>query len=88
MGKGNFNQRQCIKALKRIGFFISPNQRKGKHFKYLPPDEIIEKIKTDMNVPKFIMIPRGKELHVQDLILKELKTMGGDDLVRKFLDNL
>lgn len=82
MGEYNFNRRQCIKALKKLGFYYSLNQRKGKHDKYDPPANIKDKISYPG--PTFIMIPRHNELRCQHEIIDELRAMGGEDLVSKF----
>lgn len=78
MGETNFNRRQCIRALIKLGFTLS-NKRFGIHDKLVAP--------FPAN-PPFIMIPRHKELHCQQAILKELRKMGGDELIKKFLENL
>lgn len=83
MGITNFNRKQCIKALKRLGFTESLSRR-GNHDKFLPPKQL--NIKAGQ--PPFIMVPRHKDLHCQSAILKELKAMGGDQLTQAFLDNL
>lgn len=75
MGELNFNQHQCVKALKKLGFYLA-NKREGKHDKFRSPI-------PNCN-PPFIMIPRHKELHCQKEIIAEIKKMGGDDLVTKF----
>ncbi len=80
----NFNQRQCIRALKRLGFVDRSKRR--KHFKFYPPENIAERIA--IGSPQFIIIPNHRELKVQKLIIQEIKSMGGEELVRKFLDNL
>lgn len=79
MGDLNFNRSQCIRALLKLGFAESPSRR-GSHDKFLAP--------FPNTNPPFIMIPRHRQLHCQRAILKELKTMGGDDLLKKFLDLL
>jgi len=83
MGINNFNRRQCICALKKIGF-QQVNSRRGKHDKFTPPSSVIS---TSSN-PPFIMVPRHKNLHCQNAIIKELSDMGGDELVKKFRQHL
>lgn len=80
----NFNKRQCIRALKRLGF-VEKSKRK-KHFKFYPPGNIAQKITPGL--PQFIMVPNHRELKVQKLIVQELREMGSEELVKKFLDNL
>jgi flagellar biosynthesis protein FliP len=81
MGELNFNRRQCLRAFKKLGFYIG-GKRRGIHDKYYPPKEIAESLAS--NQAHFIMIPRHNELHVQAEIVKELKAMGSDKLVEKF----
>ena len=81
MGEYNFNKRQCLQALKKLGFFEG-SKRRGIHDKYYPPKRISENL-TSEKAP-FIMIPRHNELHIQTEIIKEIKAMGGDDLVEQF----
>lgn len=78
MGEANFNRRQCVRALARLGFTLT-NRRFGVHDKYKAPF---------MANPQFIMVPRHKDIHCQQAILRELKKMGGEDLEKRFLDNL
>ncbi len=81
MGELNFTTRQCIQALKKLGFLLG-NKRFGKHDKFYPPPAIAEQL-TGMQ-PRFIMIPRHSDLHCQSEIVSELRVMGGDVLVEKF----
>ena len=76
----SFRRTRCISALKKLGFVIKKSRR-GKHDKYMSPDVYLEQ-KRDRQ-PPFIMVPRGK-LHCQDEIVKELRNLGGDELVREF----
>lgn len=82
MSNRTFDKRQCLKALKKIGFYKSSNQRRGNHDKYLVPDYL----KRDNH--KFIMIPRHNKLIIQNEIKKELKEIGGKKLLSEFIDNL
>ncbi|MFA6534450.1 MAG: hypothetical protein WCT37_04775 [Patescibacteria group bacterium] len=75
MGESNFNGRQCTRALIHLGFTLD-TKRHGKHDKYKAPF-------ANSN-PPFIMIPRHADIHCQENILKELKKMGGDELVEQF----
>ena len=86
MGEYNFNRRQCLKALIKLGFYYSLKQRRGKHDKYDPPASLKEKIVPPN--PIFIMIPRHNELRCQHEIIDELRAMGGDELVNKFKNYL
>ena len=81
MGEWDFNTRECVRALAKLGFYLG-NKRNGKHDKYYPPDKIAEKLEGKQS--RFIMIPRHSELHCQKLIISELKAMGGEDLVAAF----
>lgn len=81
MGEKDFNRKQCASAFLEIGFF-EVAQRRGKHDKWAPPKHIAEKL-TGLQ-PRFIMVPRHNDLHCQSKILKELRAMGGDELVEAF----
>jgi hypothetical protein len=85
VGELNFNTKQCIRSLKRLGFYLS-NKRSGRHDKFEPPKTIADKLIGLQ--PKFIMIPRHRELHCQPEIISELRAMGGDELVASFKQNL
>ncbi|MFH1565375.1 MAG: hypothetical protein ABIC82_06070 [bacterium] len=80
-----FKRNRCISALLKLGF-SKKNARRGKHDKYAPPAKYAEK--REMNQPPFIMIPRGRTLHCQDEIVKELHNLGGEEFVKKFEENL
>ncbi len=81
MGETNFNKRQCVRALRKLGFYEN-SRRGGIHDKWFPPQEIASTLQPQQ--PHFIMVPRHNELHVQREILKELEAMGGRELVEKF----
>jgi predicted RNA binding protein YcfA (HicA-like mRNA interferase family) len=85
VGELNFNNKQCIRALLRIGFYLN-NKRHGQHDKYFPPKAVADNIAVGR--ARFIMIPRHKDLHCQREILSELRMMGGDDLIDLFKKNL
>lgn len=76
----DFNTRKCVKALSKLGF-TKGTKRRGPHDKYYPPATL----KRNEGSCPFIMIPRHSELRLQDKILKELRNMGGEDLVNRFL---
>jgi hypothetical protein len=69
----------------RLGFFLS-NKRNGRHDKFEPPKVIADTLVGRQ--PRFIMIPRHRELHCQSEIISELRAMGGDELVASFKKNL
>lgn len=79
MGKNDFTYRQCVRALLKLGF-REVSVRSGNHDKFRSPFD-------DAN-PSFIMVPRHRVLHCQKAILKELKTMGGEDLVERFFGEI
>lgn len=81
----NFSQRQCIRSLQKIGF-LEKSKRRGKHFKFVPPERIKQHIQPGQ--PPFLMVPRHRELRVQHQIIRELRAMGGDTLVEEFLQSL
>jgi predicted RNA binding protein YcfA (HicA-like mRNA interferase family) len=85
MGEKNFNKRQCIRALVALGFYLD-NKRRGQHDKFAVPVDLAAKIVWPN--PKCIMVPRHNTLHCQEAILQELRKMGGDDLVRRFIAEL
>lgn len=82
MGRQDFNRKQCIRALLKLGF-IKDNKRRGSHDKFRAPEELLRN--RQENQPPFIMVPRSRQLHCQLEILKELWAFGGDELVEKFL---
>lgn len=81
MGETNFNRRQCIRALKKLGFYLD-NKRSGGHDKYRPPSDIQINIRSPQ--PPFIMVPRHNDLHCQSEIMAELMSMGGEELLSAF----
>ena len=83
MGEYNFNRRQCVSALKKLGFFLQ-NDRAGIHDKFGFPSNY----QIPVGHRPFIMIPRHNELKVQHNIIKELKAVGGQELVEKFMQLL
>ncbi len=81
MGGLNFNTRQCLQALNKLGFSMA-NRRHGRHDKFIPPAEIAGQL-TGLQ-SRFIMVPRHGDLHCQAEIIRELKAMGGEKLVQEF----
>ena len=81
MGELNFNAKQCLRAFKQLGFTLA-NKRRGRHDKFVPPKDIADKLSGVQ--PRFIMVPRHRELHCQSEILSELRAMGGEELVSRF----
>lgn len=81
MGETNFNRRQCLRALSKLGFFLA-NKRSGGHDKYRPPTDIQAGILPPQR--PFIMVPRHNNLECQVEIVEELKKMGGVELVERF----
>jgi predicted RNA binding protein YcfA (HicA-like mRNA interferase family) len=78
MGERDFNRGQCIRALLKLGFYLS-NKRSGKHDKYKAP--------MSCN-PPFIMMPRHKDIHCQSAIITELFKIGGKKMVDDFISYL
>ncbi len=83
--RANFNRKECIKSLKKLGF-VKKNVRRGKHDKFFAPENLLKN--KQENQPPFIMVPRARQLHCQLEILKEIWAFGGDELVNKFIDNI
>ncbi len=85
MGGKDFSRAKCIRALKKLGFYLG-NKRKGKHDKFYPPQVIAAQLVGQQ--PRFIMVPRHAQLHCQNEILSELQKMGGSRLVDDFMEKL
>ena len=85
MGKNDFNRRQCIKALKKIGF-EEKSSRRGNHDKFVAPKCFLKN--KQPNQPPFIMISRNRNIHCQRAIIRELYNFGEDELVKDFLENI
>lgn len=79
-----FTEKQCRKALEKIGF-IDASKRRAGHYKYKPPKEC--KIILENNIKPFITIPKH-QFFCQDAIVRELKLLCGEEIKQKFLDNL
>lgn len=82
MGRNDFNRKQCLRALKKLGFERSVTRR-GSHDKMNAPLYMAQQ--KQLNQPPFIMVPRSRKLHCQREILKEIHVLGGDELVEEFL---
>ncbi len=80
----NFTQKQCVKALLKIGF-VSASKRRGKHFKFKPPENCIINF-TEKQRP-FITVPKHK-FYCQDAIVAEIRKLCGEEMKEKFLKNL
>jgi len=85
MRRVDFNRKQCIKSLKKLGF-IKKNTRRGKHDKFVAPNNLLENRREGQ--PSFITVPRSRQIHCQLEIQKEIWAFGGDELVKEFLDNM
>lgn len=81
MGIKDFSSSECVRALVQLGFVLK-KVRRGPHLKYEPPKDILEKIPSDS--PHFIMVPKHRVIHCQEEIVKELKSMGGEELAKQF----
>lgn len=80
----DFTQKQCIKALLKIGF-TDASKRRAKHYKYKPPKEGAGVYKG--NIKPFITVPKHK-FFCQDAIVSEINKLCGEETKQKFLDNL
>lgn len=80
----NFTQKQCIRALLKIGF-TDASKRRAKHFKYKPPENCINRYQIDIR--PFITVPKHK-FYCQDAIVSEIARLCGEEIKQKFLDNL
>ncbi|PIR12934.1 hypothetical protein COV49_03775 [Candidatus Falkowbacteria bacterium CG11_big_fil_rev_8_21_14_0_20_39_10] len=80
----NFTQKQCIKALLKIGF-TDASKRRGKHFKYKPPQKYFNNYNG--NIKPFITVPKHK-FFCQDAIVSEIGKLCGKEMEQKFLENL
>ena len=76
MGIKDFNRTECVRALVKLGFYKSGSGR-GDHDKYICPEF------KNCN-PPFIMVPRHNRIHCQGKIIRDLKMMGGDNLIQRF----
>lgn len=79
----DFTQKQCIRALLKIGF-TDASKRGGKHFKYRPPEKLC---RAEGNIRPFITVPKHK-FFCQDAIVNEVGKICGDEMKQAFLKNL
>lgn len=84
MGKDDFSRTECIRALTAIGF-KKKNKRSGKHDKYVPPDRFKGNFRAGRR--PFVMVPHG-ELHVQQEIVSEIKSLCGEEMAKEFLKKI
>jgi len=80
----DFTQRQCIKALLKIGF-TDASKRRGKHLKFRPPEKCVNNYKE--NIKPFITVPKHK-FFCQDAIVNEISKICGEETKQEFLKNL
>ena len=82
----SFNARQCLKALKKLGFLIDKSKGKSGHCKtYFPSDIKILKVQKP-----FIIISLHGKFRLQKVILKELEQKGisKEKFIHGLKDNL
>jgi hypothetical protein len=79
----DFTQKQCIRALLRIGF-TDASKRGGKHFKYRPPEKFSN---SEGNIRPFITVPKHN-FFCQDAIVNEIGKICGEDMKQEFIKNL
>jgi len=80
----DFTQKQCKKALLKIGF-TDASKRRAKHFKFKPPQKC--NLNCEGNIKPFITVPKH-QFFCQDAIVNEVKKICGEEMKQKFLDNL
>lgn len=80
----DFTQKQCIKALLKIGF-TDASKRKAKHYKYRPPEKY--NINFEGKIKPFITVPKHK-FFCQDAIVNEVYKLCGQEMKQKFLENI
>jgi hypothetical protein len=80
----SFTKKQCIRALLRIGF-TDASKRRAKHYKYKPPDHCAKNFGE--NIRPFITVPKH-DFYCQDAIVREIEKLCGEEIKRKFLENL
>jgi len=80
----DFTQKQCIKALLKIGF-TDASKRRSKHYKYRPPDNYL--VKLENNIQPFITIPKHK-FFCQNAIINEIGKLCGEEIKQNFIKNL
>ena len=79
-----FTQKQCIKALKKIGF-TDASKRRSKHLKFKPPENSI--IGRPPAVRPFITVPKHK-FYCQNAIVAEIEKLCGTEMKESFLKNV
>jgi len=80
----DFTQKQCIRSLLKIGF-IDASKRRGKHFKFKPPEKYINSHET--GIRPFITIPKH-QFFCQDAIVNEIGKICGEEMKQSFLKSL
>jgi hypothetical protein len=80
----DFTQRQCIRALLKIGF-TDASKRRSKHYKYKPPENFT--INLGSNIKPFITVPKHK-FFCQDAIVNEVGKLCGEEMKQKFINSL
>ncbi|MBU1037305.1 hypothetical protein KKF32_04785 [Patescibacteria group bacterium] len=80
----DFTQKQCIRALLKIGF-TDASKRRAKHFKYKLPEKC--KLNFEGNTKPFITVPKHK-FFCQDAIVNEINKLCGEEMKQNFLNNL
>jgi len=70
--------------LLKIGF-TDASKRRGKHFKYRPPEKYINN--CEGNTRPFITVPKHK-FFCQDAIVNEVGKICGEEMKQEFLKNL
>lgn len=68
----DFNARQCIRALDRLGFRVDLSKGKGGHAKAYAPVSA----SVIAGQRPFVIIPIHGKFRLQNVIIKELKRMG------------
>jgi len=83
----DFTQRQCIRALLRIGF-TDASKRRGKHFKFKPPEDCTNRFDSiDSSIRPFITVPKH-DFYCQDAIVREIGNLCGEEVKQRFLFEL
>jgi len=80
----DFTQKQCIKALLKIGF-TDASKRRSKHFKYRPSEKYLNNFQR--NTRPFITVPKHN-FFCQEAIVNEIGKMCGEEIKQEFLKNL
>ena len=80
----DFTQKQCIRALLKIGF-TDASKRRAKHYKYKPPEKYLQSFQGDIR--PFITVPKHN-FFCQDAIVGEIGKICGEEMKQGFLKNL